>query len=253
MAKEKVRPNSQIEFLINKSVKGFNNDTKIYRYMDFDSFLQILDRKLYVSAKKQFSDCYDAGTKVPLKDIFKNFVKVCGDKEVAQKNYTSIELMEMFKKSQNYLASCWTFNKDDILMWQAYTHGNCGICIESSVGNVIAALDSNAMKPYLICCSPMYYDGYSSLQDVGGILFQKQNQYKGENEARFYFLNGISKDKSANSDKDYAVFDIDSDVLIEKVLLSPFMRGNSAHVLKCKLEECNPYLKGRIDKSEISL
>ena len=46
----------------------------------------------------------------------------------------------------------WTLNKDDILMWQAYTHGNCGICIESTVGNVIAALDPNAIKHYLICC-----------------------------------------------------------------------------------------------------
>ena len=247
MVKENVKPKSQIEFFINKSAKEFNNDTKIYRYMDFDCFLQILDKKFYIS------DCYDAGTKVPLKDIFKNFVNVCEGKSVVLKNYTSIELIEMFKKSQNYLTSCWTLNKDDILMWQAYTHGNCGICIESTVGNVIAALDPNAIKPYLICCSPMYYNGYSSLQEVEGILFQKQNQYKGEKEVRFYFLNGIFNDESANYDKNYAVFDIDSDVLIDEVILSPFMRGNSAQVLKHKLEESNPYLEGRIYKSEISL
>ena len=196
MVKENVKPKSQIEFFINKSAKEFNNDTKIYRYMDFDCFLQILDKKFYISAKKHFSDCYDAGTKVPLKDIFKNFVNVCEGKSVVLKNYTSIELIEMFKKSQNYLTSCWTLNKDDILMWQAYTHGNCGICIESTVGNVIAALDPNAIKPYLICCSPMYYNGYSSLQEVEGILFQKQNQYKGEKEVRFYFLNGIFNDNT---------------------------------------------------------
>lgn len=253
MVKENVKPKSQIEFFINKSAKEFNNDTKIYRYMDFDCFLQILDKKFYISAKKHFSDCYDAGTKVPLKDIFKNFVNVCEGKSVVLKNYTSIELIEMFKKSQNYLTSCWTLNKDDILMWQAYTHGNCGICIESTVGNVIAALDPNAIKPYLICCSPMYYNGYSSLQEVEGILFQKQNQYKGEKEVRFYFLNGIFNDESVNYDKNYAVFDIDSDVLIDEVILSPFMRGNSAQVLKHKLEESNPYLEGRIYKSEISL
>ena len=66
MVKENVKPKSQIEFFINKSAKEFNNDTKIYRYMDFDCFLQILDKKFYISAKKHFSDCYDAGTKVPL-------------------------------------------------------------------------------------------------------------------------------------------------------------------------------------------
>ena len=49
------------------------------------------------------------------------------------------------------------------------------------------------------------------------------------------------------------MFDIDSDVLIDEVILSPFMRGNSAQVLKHKLEERNPYLEGRIYNSEISL
>ena len=44
MVKENVKPKSQIEFFINKSAKEFNNDTKIYRYMDFDCFLQILDK-----------------------------------------------------------------------------------------------------------------------------------------------------------------------------------------------------------------
>ena len=87
MVKENVKPKSQIEFFINKSAKEFNNDTKIYRYMDFDCFLQILDKKFYISAKKHFSDCYDAGTKVPLKDIFKNFVNVCEGKSVVLNIY----------------------------------------------------------------------------------------------------------------------------------------------------------------------
>ena len=54
MVKENVKPKSQIEFFINKSAKEFNNDTKIYRYMDFDCFLQILDKKFYISAKETF-------------------------------------------------------------------------------------------------------------------------------------------------------------------------------------------------------
>lgn len=116
MAIENLNPKRQIEFLINTSVEGFNNDTKIYRYMDFDCFLQIMDKKFYVSAKKQFSDCYDAGTKI-----------------------------------------------------------------------------------------------------------------------------------------NYVMFNIYPEVLIDKVLLSPFMRGNSAQVLKSKLEKCYPCLEGCINKSEISL
>ena len=152
-----------------------------------------MDEKFYVSTKKQFSDCYDAGKKMPLKDILINFLTVCGEKQTNPKRYTSTELYEMFKKSQNYLASCWTLSNDNILMWQAYTHGNCGICVESTVGNVIASIDSDSIKPYLICCSPMYYDGYYSLTEVEEILFKKLNQYRGEDEIRFYFLSGKVK------------------------------------------------------------
>ena len=65
MVKENLIKQDQTEFLINTSVKDFNSDTKIYRYIDFDSFLQILDGKFYVATKKQFSDCYDAGKEIP--------------------------------------------------------------------------------------------------------------------------------------------------------------------------------------------
>lgn len=253
MVKENLIKQDQTEFLINTSVKDFNSDTKIYRYIDFDSFLQILDGKFYVSTKKQFSDCYDAGKEIPIKDISKNFLMVCGEKQTNLKQYTISELREAFKNSQNYLASCWTLSKDNILMWQAYTHGNCGICIESTIGNVIASLDSKSIKPYLICCSPMYYDGYSNLTEVEEILLKKLNPYRGEAEIRFYFLSGKAKSNSENlgTMANSNVFKINADTLIDKVILSPFMRGNSAKLLKGNLEECYPFLKGHIKFSEL--
>lgn len=47
------------------------------------------------------------------------------------------------------------------------------------------------------------------------------------------------------------VFKINADALIDKVILSPFMRGNSAKLLKGNLEECYPFLKGHIKFSEL--
>lgn len=254
MVKENLIKQAQTEFLINNSVKDFNNDTKIYRYMDFDCFLQILNKQFYVSTKKQFADSYDAGKEIPIKDISKNFLMVCGEKQTNLKQYTISELREAFKKSQNYLASCWTFSKDNILMWQAYTHGNCGICIESTIGNVIVSLDSKSIKPYLICCSPMYYDGYSNLTEVEEILLKKLNPYRGEAEIRFYFLSGKAKSNSKDLDSiaNNNVFEIKPEVLTDNVFLSPFMRGNSAKLLKENLEVCYDFLKGRIKISELS-
>ena len=48
------------------------------------------------------------------------------------------------------------------------------------------------------------------------------------------------------------VFKINADTLIDKVILSPFMRGNSAKLLKGNLEECYDFLKGHIKISELS-
>lgn len=254
MAKENFIQQNQTEFLINESVKDFNCDTKIYRYMDFDCFLQILDKKFYVSTKKQFADSYDAGKKIPLKDLIINFLTVCGEKQTPPKRYTSSELYEMFEKSQKSLASCWTLSKDNILMWQVYTHGTCGVCIESTVGNFIASLDSTLIKQYFICCSPMYYDGYSNLTEADEILFKKLNQYRGEDEIRFYFLRRTKSGytESVDATVNNAVFKINPEVLIGKVLLSPFMRGNSPKLLKQNLEEYYSCLKGRVEISGVN-
>ena len=86
------------------------------------------------------------------------------------------------------------------------------------------------------------------------ILFKKLNIYRGEDEIRFYFLSG--KVKSNTKDLDAIaknnVFKIKPEVLIDNVFLSPFMRGNSAKLLKGNLEECYDFLKGHIKSSELS-
>ena len=48
------------------------------------------------------------------------------------------------------------------------------------------------------------------------------------------------------------LFEIKPEVLIDNIFLSPFMRGNSAKLLKGNLEECYDFLKGHIKISELS-
>lgn len=230
---------------MNISEEKLCKDTNIYRYVDLDCFLQILEAKFFVAKKKLFSDPKDAGNTVPLHGVFNNFVKVCGENQGVSRKYTLTELCETFKASKDYLASCWSLSKDNILMWEAYTHGKCGVCIESTIRNVIAALDVECAEPYLICCSPMYYEGYSNVTDVDEILFRKSELYRGEDEFRFYFFRKetTDADKTTNS----VTFDINPEVLIDRVSLSPFMHSYSAEILKRNLEKCYPFLIGRIE------
>ncbi len=215
--------------------------------------LQVLDGELRVSAKKTFADKYDAGNTIPLKAVFKNFITEYGNKDALLTKYSPTSLINTFKTSANYFASCWTLSKDNYLMWNAYTHGNSGVCIESTVSNFVASIDPLSIEPFLICCSPMYYDGYSSISEVEEILFKKLRQYEGEQEVRFYFLDGKQTNtEKANTNRDYVFLKIDPEVMIDKLIISPFMRGNSAHILKQNLEEKYSYLKDRIEFSQIS-
>ena len=45
-------------FFLNKKM---DKNTPIFRYLDMDSFLQILNGEFYVSKKKRFVDNFDAG------------------------------------------------------------------------------------------------------------------------------------------------------------------------------------------------
>ncbi len=230
---------------MNISEEKLCKDTKIYRYVDLDCFLQILEAKFFVAKKKLFSDPKDAGNTVPLNDVFNNFVKACGESQDIRKEYTLTELCKAIKTSKEYLASCWSLSKNNILMWKTYTHGNCGVCIESTIENVIAALDVESAKQYLICCSPMYYEGYSNITDVEEVLFRKSELYRGEDELRFYFFRKETTEvgKTINS----VTFDIKPEVLIDRISLSPLMHSYSAKILKQNLEICYPFLNGHIE------
>lgn len=239
-------------FFLNKNIDA---NTPIFRYLDIDSFLQILNGEFYVSKKRQFVDKVDAGKNILFKEIGTNFLRNVEDENaIPRKPFSMTDFLDFLHTSQEYLTSCWTKNEDDFLMWSAYTQSNCGVCLQSTINNVVASFTS--VENYSIWCSPMYYDGFINIGTLEEILFRKQHMYINENEVRFYFLStalGESMDHGAGKRVFGANLKVKPDVMIDKVILSPKMRGNSSGVLSQLLEEKYPFLKDRVVKSKINI
>ena len=64
-------------YLLNRII---SSETRICRYMDFDSFIQILNGYFYVPRKKLFLDARESGT-IPLK---KEFIISCVSRNYAK-------------------------------------------------------------------------------------------------------------------------------------------------------------------------
>lgn len=227
-------------------------NSAICRYTDIDDFLQILEGKFYVSMKSRFTDKYDAGKFIPKRYLF-SIVPASGtSKPVPFGEERLNKLRDNVKRSSKYLASCWTKVEDDYLMWKTYMSGICGVCVVSTINNVVASFAT--LNGYNAYCSKMFYDGYSYNDEPLDYLFSKSKGYSSEHEVRFYFIDEDKETANAETDnmgKDFELFEIKPDVLIDRVIISPFMRGGSFELLKRTLEKVYPFLKGKIKHSQI--
>lgn len=213
--------------------------------MDFDSLLQILNGKFYMACKEAFNDHFDAVKYFPVNARWG--YTPFGEKTSKEKYEQNEKRINKIEETAKWLTSCWTENRNNILMWQTYTKGYCGVCIESTICDFIKSIKHNN---YNILCGKVDYGCYSPSMRTKEYAFNELPQYKDEKEIRFYFLN--NKDQYTNEQKkihrlSYNVFDIEPEKMIDSIILSPFIRSaNSADMLKDLLENRFNFLKGKI-------
>ena len=218
--------------------------------MDFDVLLQILNKHFFVSRKYSFADKYDAGRTVPLQPLFQLYVMDKGKAiPCVKKKYSLEEYYELVRKSKNYLVSCWTTNKDDILMWNSYTQAHCGVCIESTIRKVLNSLQP--LEEYHVYCSQMYYAGYDQLEAAEEYLFRKLSSYQHENEIRFYFLENnivnLLKENVESEKLPPKYLNVSPEDMISHLYFSPFIRGDSAKYQEDLLVKHFSFLQDRVE------
>lgn len=257
-------------------INSISTDTKICRYMELEKFLQILDGKFFVPRKMRFLDTREKGN-IPLRSQFIfSIVNTQNDCSVLQNERNNH--LNNLSKSKFLLTSCWTINSgEDYLMWKSYAP-NIGVCISTTINNLIHAInyEKNGLLPI---CSPMFYADTNFQTDFLEAVFTKEKHYVSENEIRFYFVpqnkitdtektefdskkikellleasNAEENRFSQNPDKYlcHETFDINPN-FIESVMLSPFIGNRSRHIIKEALIAKYSCLKNIIKESQIN-
>ena len=211
--------------------------------MDLDSLLLTLNGKFFVARKETFIDSFDAIKEIPLNARF--IFELFGEKHSTEEYKQNEIRINEIKESARWLTSCWTETYNNLLMWQAYTKGTCGVCIESTVNYFVESIKSDCEK---VLYGKINYGCYSPIMTAEEYAFSKFPLYRDEREIRFYFIEG-NKDKYRNSHK---LFDIEPEKLIKSITFSTFIRNSeSAENLKHLLENSFAFLKGKINTNRI--
>lgn len=171
-------------------------NTHICRYMDFDKFLNILNKRFYIPQKGQFWDNFEKGIlplnrtmvphAMPSPDDTQEMINTaCAHedrmREKIKKQKCSIE------ESKILPTSCWQQDiREDYLMWKSYTF-RVGVRIKTTINAFLSSLDysSKCLIPVL---APIKYDGIKMNKTLEDNLFSKEETFRSEQEIRFYFL-----------------------------------------------------------------
>lgn len=219
--------------------EGLNLENPISRYTSLSNLLSILKGKFFVARRGSYSDiCEKEGPPYNRSDIriWDGRVECLKDRDKVNEYLRT--------KAPNLLVSCWTDKVyEDYLMWKSYTPGKYGVLIESTINNVIAALSKPS--PRCFCGKISYYKTPTTNSSIYESLFYKQFYYSGEEEVRFY----IEEPKGSSS----TMFDIDPNMLINKIILSPFLSDEESQIMADRISLSFPNFKDKIKQSSIKI
>lgn len=207
-------------------------DCAICQYMRLDYLIQLLEtRNYYVKRRKHFVDANESyqNNKLAFGPI------IVGEHNPVQQ--ISIERIIPYSKIIECPTSCWSMaEEENYLMWKSYAT-EVGACVRTNVHNVIASLHVELDKDSenKIVCGSMDYKKYRPSSIEENQLFDKDHAYADEKEFRFYFYfpdyNNEDKEKRA------IYIPVDTEVMIDEIILSPFMPNEAAdklvRMIKC--------------------
>lgn len=204
------------------TMDNFNQNAYIFRYMEFEHLISMLEKKtFYVAKKRLFPDPNES--RLPLRSAF----SMRGVGQIVNEEQSIRESIEWHNKKELYIkyshlpTSCWTYQeKDNYLMWKSYT-SSIGVRVKTTIGKLIESLDTEG---YDILCGYMHYDGYGygNIKKIHDCLFSKEKMYADEREFRFYF-NPINVETEKHLlENDYVELKIYNSVnLFDEIIISP--------------------------------
>ena len=186
-------------------------EKEIVRYTSLENLKLLLDGRLYATQRKKFIDKRECGRVKNLKNAFR-FQLASG---IDSEHWKQVDDKIMY--AGELLTSCWSSDtQEDVLMWKAY---NATVRIKTTVKKILDSINDPNIE--MVFCDRMRYEQEHPYYTVEEAIFTKNYSYHNEQEIRFYF---------DVSDKNESMITIQSEGMIDEILISPFI-GREAKLL----------------------
>lgn len=187
-----------------------NNEIIVWKYLDLSKFLDMLiSKKLFMSRSNKFEDQYEGTFSEPTFDEIK---KIAENNPKFLDNYKS--------RREKVVISSWHTNQyESFAMWQIFTKNNEGLAIQSTIGRLKDALQTESEYEQYI--GEVNYIDYKKdfipFNDTFFPFLFKRKSFQYEHEIRI--LSDVS-DKNIKIDNGLKI-DVDINSLIEKIYIHP--------------------------------
>ncbi len=235
---------------------NINMDQKLWRYMGLDKLIDLLSTKtLFFTPLSSYAktDPFEGlQPKVhlePLAKIIKDQKEAAGEiameilkqkhlpqeemqaiaiktEQQMRKDMESVEYM-FFNALKSYVVNCWHQNESESeAMWKLYTDSHKGIAIQTTVKNLTKCIhEPDGKEIYFQEVKYINFDNPEIKSDeviIDGNIrpILKRKAFEHEREARLYFL--PNELEHCSPEQPPIKVSIDTDMLIEKIYISPF-------------------------------
>lgn len=210
-------------------VKPENHNVKIWRYIDFTKFVDLLIKgELYFTRCDNFEDPFEGSwpeanfaIREMRPDLFEKGAPTQAVKSMAKMTY------QQFRKYM--VVNCWHLNEyESAAMWKLYLKSNEGIAIQSTYNKLISSFNND--NSYTIHVGLVQYIDYKSYFMPEGNLFypflHKRKSFEHEHELRALIMmpipgEGGSLDFSKEPTFQGKFVPVNLDTLIETIFVCP--------------------------------
>lgn len=204
--------------------KTYNEDTQIWRYMSIYKLFDLLNNKrVFFTRSDKFEDKLEGSFPFNYEDNLKRIYPEMNDEQIARFRYLSK------KEREYYYINCWTAQRSEsVALWKLYA--NKDLVIKSSIGSLKSSLLNHSSV--IIHFDEVLYEDYASCKYDPRYMQErfrrKDESFYYESEMRLIICKQkYSEEKDIMNDPDHVIqdhycIDIDPDLLIENILISPF-------------------------------
>lgn len=228
------------------------DSTKIYRYMSFERFSEILfNKELAFISPSRWNDKFEMTFSEELK-LFKNVLlieEMADNKGVSfRESYDALEEM-VNEINKETFCLCFSRNKDSEVMWNSYGNGNDTIMIRTSIDKIVN-IDPENIYPIRVCYDlgkrsiekwledcDFYKNGIMVTEDYQTFIGHKRKCFSYENELRIVANSHSKKVIRYDEVNKIIYFRIDDlAYYIENVIVNPLASDGYTRLIKnmCK-------------------